>query len=288
MMKRTLILFSLLFSSTVFAQQRDPAKYVKYLVPIFLSSVSGGLAGANGARWLAPLWLRNDGGTPLDVFPLTPVCCCSVGCTQSVRGYPALAPYETDFDSHEPVISSLPLAKGAPEGAFLYVERAAESQLSWQSYVIDDSSVDKERTQLPLIREDRFLSGRRSVVGVALRPDQRMAVRVYDAVPRDGRPITIRVVAETTNVPIAEGQFAFAYDAGTDTCGGYLSVCPAGIPYHPGYLQIVNLAALFPAIASDAGPLRIEFDPLDPAVRYWPMVTTTDNLSSHVTVYTVR
>jgi hypothetical protein len=273
------------------AQERNPANYVRFLLPVIGSS-----AGANGARWEATLWLRNDGDHPVDIFPLTPDCFCCSNCLR-LRAYPALLPNQDGFRTHAGLPEPFgPWLAGGP-GVFLYVERLGASRLS-ANLEVGDSSRETTRTTLPIVPETDFVAGRRSIIAIPLTLTSRITVRAYQLEPRAASQIAVRVYEFgpaavgayqfRSGKLLAEAALTFERDP-HDECPQPI-VCPA-VPYHPGYMQISDVAATMPQILTNASvthQLRIEFEPADPAELYWPIVTVTDNLTNAVQIFTSR
>jgi hypothetical protein len=94
---------------------------------------------------------------------------------------------------------------------------------------------------------------------------------------------------------LAEDVLQFAHDPSRDTCGFTFTECPAGYRYQPAYIQLSDLVARYPALSqaiqADGSTnlgIRIAITPLTPGLRYWPMVSVTENATSVVSIYTAR
>lgn len=276
------------------AQERQPERYLRFLLPVFVS----GLTGAHGSRWQTTLWVRNDGPEPLDAFPLSPsLCCCSAGCFSRIRPNPAFRPYETPYGGSG---TRFPLDLGSQSytgGAFLYVERDRADQLSAQLHLRDAGRSPVEITQVPVVPETAFFESSRSILGVPIDNRSRASLRIY-SLDSDLQSEVMVKIHETAPgwiagrwIPprlLAERRLEFGRQ---DQRCGFMFGCPQGIPYRPGYIGIADLLRVIPeleaAIDRPFG-VRIEIEPLTSGLRYWPMVTTTNNATNRVTVYTVR
>lgn len=275
------------------AQERGASRYVKLLVPIQAPVAA---SGAHDTRWQTKLWLRNDGSSTLDAFPLSRDCISSVSCFQSVRGVPAFQPLQTGVHTNPPSPYHLGIVDGP---GFLYVEREKLSQLSAQLHVVDTSRVPNVPAQIPIVPVESFFTSTRSILGVTPQSGTRITLRVYADERIPGAELALRVhylgprvlqEAPWIVFPqlIAERRIAFPLDLPPDRCGFPIG-CPDGVSYIPAMIQL-DLLALMPEVAiATAQPhgIRIELEPLTPGLRYWPMVTVTENSTSNVSVYTV-
>jgi hypothetical protein len=289
------ILTLLLLSLPLVAQERNPANYERYLIPVVAAEP---LPGAYGSRWATTLYFRNDGDTPVDAFPLTPSCISSAFCFQFVRAFPAFPPKITAF---EPLPRVAPVTTTAGlSGRFLYIERDRAEQLSMRAAVGDVSRTPPGSTELPIVPESAFFNTTRSILGVALLPATRVALRVYTADTRPGASITVRIHEMAPRLSnegpfveaprlLAERVFTFAYDAAEDRCG--FNGCPENVRYVPATVQLTDLAATFPELATmreQPYGVRVEIVPNTPELRYYPIVTAARDMDSFVSLYTVR
>ena len=293
---RWLLVF-LLFSIPVAGQDRNPADYERYLIPVLTGPP---LPGAYGAQWQTTLWLRNDGATTLDAFPLTPDCISSASCFQQVRPAPAFQPQQTGWHVL-PYVRPFGVGGGLGlSGIFLYVERSRAEQLSMRLAVGDVSRTPPGSTQIPIVPESEFLASTRSILGVPVGPATRVALRIYTADARAGAEVNVRIYEMAPrliqNVPyidpavmIGERTFTFAYDEGQDQCGRV--GCDESLRYLPGIVQINNILDAFPELATAREQpfgVRIEIEPATPDLHYWPLVTATRDVDGFVSVFTVR
>lgn len=277
------------------AAERPPvSEYERLLLPVY-----GAFDGANGARWATSLWLRNESDAPVDAFPLSPSCYSSFLCFATMRPYPAFGPRMTGY--HElPFIG--PFRAGTPSatGQFLYVERTRAHQLSVQLHIRDASRSHPLSTRLPVVRESDFRTGKQNILGVPVTILGRLSLRIYEL---DSRPSSEFLVRFWDVLPVevhgsviaseirffGEVRLKASYDSGAEQCG-FLYGCPA-VPYRPGFGEIANLLGAVPSLydaATRPYGVRIEIVPLTEGVRYWPIVSSTDDETNFVTVFTAR
>ena len=286
---RALVLLLFVIAPFAWSAERPPiSEYEKILLPVY-----GGASGANGAMWRTRFLLRNDGDAPLDVFPLTPTCLSSSLCYMTMRAYPAFPPRQTGYSVTPFISGSWGVGTSSPSGAFLYVERSRAQQLSANYVVADYARNPVRETHLPLVRESEFFTGTRSIVSMPVSVYARTALRIYDLDSRPTSEVIVRFYDAVESISpsptvrkFGEVRVTLSYDAAADACG-FSFGCPPDIAYHPGYGEISNLLAAVPAIY-DARNVRIEIEPVTEGLRYWPMVTITDDFTNFVSIYTVR
>lgn len=276
------------------AQDRQPSKYHRLLLP-FHASVSG-----QGGRWVVEWWLRNDGSLSADAFPAAFGCGLPPppmpgGPAVFIVPYPSLGPQQTlsclagDARPSFPVPAFVPVRDSV--GAFLHVEKQARrltvsGSLGWQS-----AKGKVEPAQLTAIPESSFVSGTRSVLPVFVASDSRYALRVY-ALPEtiDSPRLTIRIFemqpqfvirTEERLISTVSGDLV-PQAASLPPCSG-----PCDVPQvelAPAIFQLFQLPKpaagfLFPS------PMRIEISPESPNLRWWAVVSATDNRTQGVRLY---
>ena len=289
-MKRTL--FLLLAALPLLAQTRNPANYERYLLPVHI----GPLPGAYGSIWQTSLWLRNEGDTTLDAFPLTRDCLTSAFCYSSMRAAPAFRPRQTGYNATPDQFGPFG-TKQSPTGTFLYVERG--KPLNARLGVSDISRTPPGNTEIPVVPEREFFASTRSILGVPLLPATRVSLRIYTGDERPGTQVRVRIhemMPRRNPTPppffedpplLAERTFTFVHDAANDNCG--FNDCVPGIRYLPSTVFAGNLLDAFPELATmreQPHGVRIEIEPLTPGLTYWPLVTTTRDVDGFVSVYT--
>lgn len=285
-MKRLLVFLSLFVPLSLSAQERRPDAYERFLVP------AGPASGAFGAVWRTELWLRNDSDRPVDVFPVNEKHCpVSAGCTRLIRAVPSLGARETAFGFFAGNNVALAVVSDmSVTGSFFYVERGRAGDLSMQFHVFDVSRSPAEVTRLPIVPEGEFFNTTRSILGARLAVGSRVALRIFQLDPSMPDEVTVRVFEDEPDGGLLAAR-RFRFVPGTTRCSTFFFFgCDGEFVHHPGYLVIGDLLQEFPEIAGTIGApfgVRIEVEPA-PGLRYWPMVTVTENATNHVTVHTVR
>ena len=294
MSRHLVLLFVLVLPFSVFAQDRLPQNYERVLVPV------GPAAGAFGAVWRTELWLRNDSDQAVDVFPVNErFCPVSSGCVRLIRSVPSLTPRETAFGLGGGNVALAVVSDMSDKGSFFYVQRGRLEDLTMQLFATDRSRTPEEVTALPLVPESQFLAAKRSIVGARIATNNRVSLRIFQLDPSMPDEVTVRIYETAPHVtsqnPLEPGgllaERRFHFTPGRRDCGEFFFFgCDGDFVHHPGSLLIGNLLAEFPELASESDDrfgIRIEIEP-PPGLRYWPMVTVTENQTNHVTVYTVR
>jgi len=288
------ILFALFAVVTVVdagAQDRQPSQYERLLLPVHQS-----VAGAQGS-WRVQWWVRNDGDGPVDVFPL------ALGC-----GLPGPGPDPAVHILRRPAIpanhtisclagDALPSFVSPPHvpvrgsvGAFLYLEKGADrlnvsGAVGWVS-----RDVSPEPEHLQAISETVFHRGAASILPVPISLNARYALRVY-ALPEtvDAHAITIRFYEIQPNGVVAPEERLLATISGEfELQAPSLAPCrqPCDIPdvpLAPAIYQLFDLPR--PAKHVFQSPMRVEISPVSPNVRWWAMVSATDNSTQSIRLF---
>jgi hypothetical protein len=287
------VFFALLPAVSLLAQDRRAEDYVRVLVPVQAQFAQ---RGAHGAQWATSLWIRNDGAASVDVFPVARTCVVnSGGCFARARPYPGIEPLESLSAFHDVLGSRSGVGQRiSPTGEFLYVERCRFDDISMQLHAGDVRKPAGEWTRIPLVSEKEFFDTTRSIIGLPLQSGNRLSLRVFQLDPLAGAEIILRVheaavlqSGATRARLLAERRLAFNID---ETPCVWLH-CPEGFEYRPGFIAIGDLLHEVPETASAVDRelgIRIEIEPVTPGLRYWPMVTVTDNATNHLAVYTVK
>jgi hypothetical protein len=151
-------------------------------------------------------------------------------------------------------------------GAFLVIPAAVDRDLSVHLRVFDISrSATNHGTQLPAIRDSEAWTTPMQLLDVPTAPPFRSLLRIYDFDPAAGHVVTVNVygpgLVETRSVALAP---------------------PAVVPNtisSPGYAEY-DLSHI-----GDLGSnVRVEIVPQSAGLRFWAMVSTTNNDTQHVTL----
>lgn len=297
-MRRSLLVLIAFLTVTAHAQSpRIPHQYTRLLLP-FHASLPTGIG-----TWSVQWWFRNEGTTPVDAFPLAFRCGLPPppspdGPLVFMRGNPALPPATTLTCIAGDVLPSLlsppfvPVVSAAP-GALLYVETASVDQVivgGSVRWVGMESSAGA--AELRAIPEGAFVAGTRSILPVPAIANHRYAVRVYalpETVAASARAV-VRVYEMRGALTFTSGEVLIAtipIDLRLPThrvlpCSNACDV-PA-VPYAPAIAEVfdVETGARNPTPNST---LRIEVVPESPSLRWWAVVSATDNTSREVHLY---
>ena len=242
----------------------DPAIFERILLPIAYNGF-----GAFSSWW------RTD----LNIFNANPVFFSSIDAFRplfyfqqcSVEACPGSLPAGGSADALDPLTKS-------PSGMLLMPQRDLASGLrfsyrAWEAF--QSAKGLSSGTELPIVRERDFRTGRLSLVNVPLDHHSRVALRLYGP-DSEGMVVTVRVYAAGDPKP-AIAQKSVRLDApacSTDPCDAAF----------PSFAVISDLEQFFPE-TSQLDRVRIEVEPVV-AYRFWAFVTITNNTTQNVTIVT--
>ncbi len=127
-------------------------------------------------------------------------------------------------------------------------------------------------TSYPVVSEEQFTTGEFGLSDIAVGPQFRSMLRVYDLQSRGSGRLGLRVYAPSSGLSpdllIGEYSLPFNYDPGSSIL-------------EPGYLEwsLWNLPELGPYET-----VRLALTPETSGLRFWGFVTVTNNETQHVTV----
>lgn len=290
---RRLITF-LLFAAAMAAHAqapRVPSQYTRVLLP-FHASVPAG-----SGTWFVQWWFRNDGQAPADVFPLAALCGLPPpGGGVFVFRNPSL-PAETtltclagDALPSFPVPPSVPVLSTAP-GAFVYVESAARQVRISGTIQLFSPMRNGAAAALNAIPEASFLAGKRSILPVPLTAGRRYAIRVY-ALPETlqvSPRVQVRIYdlqPQTSMAPYEELAATIPLELSTPPSGLRPCLGPCDLPdvgYVPAVAEAFQIAP--PLGFMQRTTLRVEIVPESESLRWWAVVSATDNATNDVSLY---
>jgi hypothetical protein len=254
---RALALIFLLASTALAA---DNVIYEQVLIPFDTLTVPG-----VGTVWSAELHVRNDGNTPVNLFPET---CLSFG-----------TPFPCDLRIDVPAQTTVLLDvfddrfTRTPFGLFVYVPTTRLDDVSFSLLV--RASSGSIGTAIPVVRRSAYRSGRTTLLNVPLGSGTRASLRIYCSDVNFGHAFNVRVYREPGNDLMLQQSVFF---------GG-----PTDAPVPP----IVPLMFDVSSLLSDAslqkpGRVRVTIEPTFPlsSSGYWPLLTVTDNATQQVTAFT--
>ncbi len=260
--KTSVVVSLMAICTTVTAQESTE----KILLPVVLNEP---VSGAEGSIWTTELAITNRGTTPIEISGLITDCPFGAGCTEPYL----VPPGQTVFpDPYTPTFAHPPVA-------FLRVDPARLSDLDFQLRVRD---LSREHltwgTDVPVIPESASLSGENGMIDIPNDPTARLRLRLYDFTPAAGHAINLK---------------AFSVDPDarhpSDQQDVFLSevVVPL-VPPDPesnvsGYWEL-DLATL--DIPEDVQRFRLVLEPSDHQIRYWALLSITNNETQHITIIT--
>lgn len=236
--------------------------YQKILLPIYLESP---VNGSNGSTWQTDLWLHNAGDTNVSI--VTP---CPMGalCIPTTPLTIALQPDVT-------VRNLTPTVQVNP-GRILYVSRESAANLTLNLRLNEQSRNETDAgVEIPVIREDRFLTGITNVHNIPYGQGVRVMLRIYE-LALDSADFRVRTWLE---FPGPGPRRLISETTLTATS-------PENGPFrlHPAYTE---LSSFPPPVPAPAGvPLRMDVQPLTPGSHFWAFVSITNNATEHVTLIT--
>lgn len=242
------------------------ADYEKVLLPVYLD---GTVAGANGTQWRTDFWVRNGGASSVLLAPWE----CPPG-----SACPAVFPLTKTLVAGES-LHNLPVFFRPPTanpGRMLFVSRSGAENVAMQLRFADVSRASLNGgTEMPVVREKSFRSGKVSLLNVPLDSRYRLLLRVYDVAHTEARfRVTFYAqAAGTGNTP----EHSVELTATSNDTGDF-RLSPAYAQYSID--QLLQLPRVWP----DA--LRIEIEPLTPGSRFWAFASVTNNDTQLVTLVT--
>lgn len=271
-------------------QPRDPQKCTRLLIPFHEGVVA--VVGVWNVNW----WIHNDGDTAADAFPLAvggglPPPPGPDGPRVFILGNPAIGPHGTPHGTHGDALPAYPAPPVVPvvttgTGAFLYAESARLAQL-----VIGGSLQfnNGPATALHAIPETSFASGTRSILPIPLLTGSRYALRIYALPETAGNPrVTVRIYDMQPLSLHDDEPLIATIQTSLIMPASRILPCfePCDVPggsFAPASLQLFNLAWRDPS--EFFSTLRVEIEPQSPDLRWWAVVSATDNVSGAVTLY---
>lgn len=241
----------------------DPATYARILLPVATSR-----GGAFGSLWLTTVVGRNNADRAVPVFQTKCVYTCECVLVTCAPGTPV--PAKTRFEPN------LTRDVTSNPGAFVYVPRALEASITLDVRVHDVSQAAQSfGTEMPVVREDRFLTTTVELLDVPMASEFRAHLRVYGiSSPSGAGSVVVRAFSESDTL-LGERVLDL-------TNSGFSSILPAeAFPSFPAYAEVSAIATAFTAARS--GPVRLEIEPLSPGLVFWAFVSVTNNVTQQVT-----
>ncbi|HVT05198.1 MAG TPA: hypothetical protein VHL58_17680 [Thermoanaerobaculia bacterium] len=255
-MKKIIPILLIIAATSARAQGLNPSDYEKVLLPILIQETPG----AFGSRFISSFFAYNDSDARVGYYPSV----CSYTC-----------PLLQYLAAKSEAVPALPTASPteAP-GLLLYVERTGSNKVSFNLRVQDLSRQALTwGTDLPVVREESFYTGKIQLLNIPLDERFRQTVRVYDVDATGSGAVTLR-----------------AFDAATGEALGMTVLSlpvlsQATPPSKPGFGQLFSLSSTFPGITGH-DRIRLEIESATPGLRYWAFATITNRETQHITTIT--
>jgi hypothetical protein len=247
-MAKLLVALAVAFSLPLAAQ----TQMEKILLPVVVRTP---VPGALGSLWSTELDLYYAGNQQLDIDGV------AFFCPSLCVNYPLDPKLEQRNVGVRTAAGNI--------GAFLVIPAAVDRDLSVHLRVFDISrSATNGGTELPAIRESEAWTTPMQLLDVPTAPPFRSLLRIYDFDPAADHAVLVNVY-----------RFGAAYETRSVELGP-----PAAAPntiMSPGYAEY-DLSHL-----GDLGSnVRVEIVPLSAGLRFWAMVSTTNNDTQQVTLTT--
>ncbi len=269
------------FLSAAAASGQDLSGFTKVLLPVFTKSDA---AGANGSRFFTVLTAAVDPDLPLKYYPATGDVIiggqAGIGEMVHQQGFNIFA------------------AVAGESGRLLYIDANVADHVTfsyWLSSTARGSANRPLETELPVVRERDFLTGRTYVSGLPNRPiiegaangqgtlagyATRSRFRVYD-VDNSG---TLSVHLKLFYRFAEDGSVTPVYE--TDVIADRRDFNDPSYPFY-GQIDLPNYCSgsanpLLPCVALES--LSLQITPNTNA-RYWAFVSSTDNVTQQVRIH---
>ena len=160
----------------------------------------------------------------------------------------------------------------APQYLYLPASEAGSLRLLLQaaSGNMGESDADARFfTELPVVRDSDFRSGKTEFVGVRVDPNWRQALRIYGADGRTSVDVVMRVYSMSTGALLSEETYRAVPVAGANAIG---------FDAAPSFTMECDLSEHEELIGQT---VRVELEPTDPATRYWAFMAVASNRTQH-------
>lgn len=225
------------------------------------------VAGAYGTQWQGETWVSNTSDTQevaLEYF----VSCAAPPC------WPTYPPRFVGVIEEPP-------AANADRGFLLTPTSDRAPLLHFSNRMFEVSRhAQPQGFELPVVREDQFLSSPTELVGIPASSAARVAIRVYDPrldFSKRKSGVTVRLdVRGADDVLLGSTTLTTTY---TDVVGSFSEY------QRPGFAAIYDLASAIPAV-NTAEHIHVTVTPLTPDATFWVMASVTDNDTQQVLIVT--
>ena len=167
-------------------------------------------------------------------------------------------------------------AGGTPLPAYVYLPKSTADDMQL-SIIIESSHIDRleERgfIEVPVIRTSEFRTGKMQFIGVRMDPEFRQSVRMYGLDGSSYATVMMRVYGLESGVLLHECEHLLMPIGETDA---------EGRDTRPSFSMECDMSH---HVEANGQKVRIELEPLTPGLKYWSLISITNNRTQHV--YTV-
>jgi hypothetical protein len=209
-------------------------------------AVSDGTA-ANGSVWASDIWAYNPADRPIAArFPSH----CPIGCGNGVA-FPAGESIE---------VFLTPASIGRP-GRVMFFAKGEAKVIKMGSFLLQEGSVNPY-VWIPPVYESDLFTGVAQLVNIPTLDRYRLRLRIYSPDFMSRGTFRVRIYSMDSLVLLFDGS---------------VSMTPGDSEFSPAYAEFSD----FPV--SDV-PIRVQIDPDDPEIRYWPFISVTSNATDAATI----
>ena len=159
-------------------------------------------------------------------------------------------------------------AGGTPLPAYIYLPKNAADDLEL-SIVVESSHIDRieERsfTELPVIRTSEFRSGKMQFIGVRMDPEFRQSIRMYGLDGSSFAVVMMRVYSLESGELLHECEHLLMPIGETDA---------QGLHTRPSFSMECDMSE---HVAANGQKVRIELEPVTEGLKYWALISVTNN-----------
>lgn len=245
--------------------------YENILLPIYIHPLIGSVPGAYGSQWATDLMIRNEGDEAAVIFQNR----CAYECIDS-GGIPCVPGQPTQ--GHSAYTDGIHGAEFAGNLAvILHVEKgkAADVPMELRLYEISEG-VGESGVEVPIVRDGDLFDRTLWLLNIPNRQDTRTHLRIYYVYSDTGDgDVKVRIYPDDDTEPVFDEVVSRFGNPTVPLVPLPDDLCVFGPEY-----QILDLTG----IAPNADSVRVQIDPLSSGLRFWALVSVTNNETQHVTL----
>lgn len=260
-----LVLLTIFVSHKAVAQDTNGDGVVHVLLPIAFSEHHV-ISGAYGTQWKVEIWVANKSDVGLTTLQgggeCDPAGCSIVVPAQSVAKYLTI------------------MTNQGVSGALFTISPSISPKVDYSVRLLELSRrAQPTGVDLPVVREDDFLSTQTVLSAVPVGPSIRSSLRVYDPRLKKATAVKVDFIGPTGAI-LRSTRLAPGADPS-------VPVNPNLNHPTPGYDAIDDLTTAFPELKT-VPYFHVRLTPEGTGTEYWGFVSVTDNDSQHVLLITPK